>query len=318
MPKIYVTRPFPGPAIELLSQRYDVTANSENRVLSRQELMEAVAGVEVIVSLLTDKIDAEVMDAAGKQLKMIANYAIGFDNIDLEAAKERGIVVTNTPGGLTESIGEHTMALILAVARRVVEADAFVRAHQYKQWEPSLLLGQQLRGKTLGIVGLGRIGVSVVEMAKAFGMSVVYSDEFRNEKLEAQYDIPYVAFSELLKTADIVSLHVPLLPSTRHMMNAETLKQMKSTAILINTARGPVVEEKALIEALKNNQIFGAGIDVFENEPDVSDELCQLSNVVLTPHIASSTIEARTEMSNILAKNVISVLEDGKPLNPVF
>lgn len=316
-PRIYITRPFPGPAIDQLTNHYDVQINHRDVVLTKTQLLRAVAGVDVIVSLLTDKIDSDVMDAAGDQLRLIANYAIGFDNIDIRAAKERGIVVTNTPGHLAESIGEHTMALILAVARRVVEADAFTRAHKYKQWEPALLLGQSLRGKILGIVGLGRIGKSVIELAQAFGMQVVYTDEIRNKAMEASHTISYHNFNYLLEHADVLSLHVPLLPTTHHLMNAAAFKKMKSTAILINTARGPVVDEAALITALKEKQIFGAGLDVFEHEPKVSNELVKLPNVVLTPHIASSTIEARTEMSQLVAENVISFLEHGKAVTPV-
>lgn len=316
-PQIFITRQFPGPAINLLKDKYDVELNGREAVLTKKELMKRVKGVDAIVSLLTDIIDDEIMDAAGDQLKLIANYAIGYDNIDLRAAEERGIVVTNTPGQLAASIGEHTIALMMAVARRIVEADRFTRAHKYKQWEPALLMGQEMRGKTLGIVGLGRIGQSVVEIAQAMGMTVIYADAMRNKVIEKSHGVDYHTFDYLVEHADVLSLHVPLLPTTHHMINASVLTRMKSTAILVNTARGPVVDEKALVAALKSGQIFGAGIDVFEHEPKISDALTRLPNVVLTPHIASSTIEARTEMSQLVADNVIGFFQHGKATTPV-
>lgn len=317
--KIFITRSFPGPGIEQLKNECDVTVNTTGRVLSKRELMQQVKGVDVIVSLLTDKIDSDVMDAAGDQLKLISNYAIGFDNIDTKAASDRGILVTNTPGQetITDAIAEHTFALILTVARRILEADVFSKAHKYKQWEPALLLGQQLRGKTLGIVGLGRIGIAVVRMAQVFGMSVLYADEIRNKKLESEYGVSYVDKETLLRTSDVVSLHVPLLPSTYHYISVSELSIMKPTSILINTARGPVVDEKALAESLKKQQIFGAGLDVFEEEPKVNHDLARLDNVILTPHISSSTVEARDEMSQLVADNVLSFVKTGKVLTPV-
>jgi glyoxylate reductase len=272
--------------------------------------------MDAIVTLLTDKIDAEVMDIAGPQLKLIANYAVGFDNIDLKAAQERNIVVTNTPGVLTEAVAEHTFALLLAVARRVVEADKFSRANKYKQWEPELLLGTQLKGKTIGIVGLGRIGVDVATIARGFGMTPIYYDEIRNKELEKKFDIEFHQFESVLKQADVISLHVPLLPTTKHLIDEDELNKMKSGAILINTARGAVIHEAALIKALQHKQIAGAGLDVFEWEPKISKQLEQLDNVVLTPHIGSATREARDLMSQIVADNVIAVFEKGKPLNP--
>lgn len=315
-PKVFIARPFPGPGIEILKRRYDVTVNPTSRVLSNRQLKRAVEGVNVIVSLLTDHIDAPVMDAAGHNLKLIANYAVGFDNIDLVAAKERDIFVTNTPGTLTEAVAEHTFALVLAVARRLVEADRFVRANKYKQWEPDLMLGMQLRGKTLGIIGLGRIGGTVAQIAQGFGMAVIYSDERRNKALEKEYGVTYHKLETVLAEADIISLHVPLLPTTRHLINEHNLATMKKTAIIVNTARGPVIDESALAQALSQKKLMGAGLDVFEREPHISRRLERLPNVVLTPHIASATTEAREAMSEIVAKNVIAVLEKGKPLNP--
>ncbi len=315
--KVFVTRRFPGPGLAELESRYDVTSNKGNRILSPWQLKRAVKGVDVIVSLLTDKIDIDVMRAAGSQLKLIANYAVGFDNIDVKAAKERDILVTNTPGTLTDAVAEHTIALTLAVARRIVEADYFIRDNQYKHWDPDLMIGVELKGKTFGIIGLGRIGAEAGRIAQAFGMRTIYHDEIRHKKFEQEYNIEYHHFETVLKESDVISLHVPLLPTTRHLISAQELAMMKPTAILINTARGPVVDEAALIKALQRKQIFGAGLDVFEREPKISKQLEHLANVVLTPHIASATKEARDMMSQIVADNVISVLEKGKPINPV-
>lgn len=316
-PKIFITRLFPGSAIELLTSRYDVQINADDTVLSPDELKRSVAGVDAIVALLTDKITAEVMDAAGLQLKLIANYAVGFDNIDIAAAKARGITVTNTPGTLGEAVSEYTFALVLAVARKVVPADQFMKAHRYKQWEPALFLGMELKGKTFGAIGLGQIGAGAVRIAHGFGMKSLYYDAVRHYALEKALGVQQVSLEELLRGSDIVSLHVPLTETTHHLIGAEQLQQMKSTAILINTARGPIIDEAALIEALKNGQIAGAGLDVFENEPTISNELASLPNVVLTPHVGSATIEARQAMSQIVADNVISFFEEGKALTPV-
>jgi glyoxylate reductase len=316
-PRIFVTRKFPGPGLELLQAHYDVTVNKSNKVLSPWQLRRAVKGVDVIVSLLTDKIDATVMDAAGPQLKLIANYAIGFDNIDTKAAVERKIFVTNTPGTLSDAVAEHTIALTLAVARRIAEADRFTRANKYRFWDPELMIGFQLKGKTFGIIGLGRIGADAARIAEGFGMKAIYSDVVRNKKLEKEYKIEFHELETVLKTADVISLHVPLLPTTKHLIDTPQLAMMKETAILINTARGPVINEKALVHALKQKQIWGAGLDVFEHEPQVSRELERLDNVVLTPHIASATKEARDMMSQIVADNVMAVLDKGKPMNQV-
>lgn len=300
----------------MLQSRYEVSINPNDRVLSNRQLRKLVVGFDVIVSLLTDQIDAPVMDAAGEKLKLIANYAVGFDNIDLVAAKDRDIFVTNTPGTLTEAVAEHTFALVLSVARRIVEADRFVRANKYKQWEPELMLGMQMKGKTLGVLGLGRIGGLVAQIAQGFGMNVIYYDLRRNKALEKKYSVSYHQLATVLAESDIISLHVPLLPSTRHLINEHNLKTMKETAIIINTARGPVIDESALVQSLSHKKIMGAGLDVFEREPHISRILERLPNVVLTPHIASATTEAREAMSEIVAKNVIAVLEKGKPLNP--
>jgi glyoxylate reductase len=316
LPAVYIAREFPGNGIDRLKKHFDVTLNKSGRVLSHGALMKAVQGAEAIVSLLTDTIDAEVMDAAGPQLKLIANYAVGFDNVDLLAAKKRNIFVTNTPGVLTEAVAEHTFALMITVARQIVAADRFARHNKYKQWEPDIFLGMQLSGKTLGLIGLGRIGAGVTKMAQGFGMKTIYYDEIRHKDLEKKYNVEYHHLETVLKTADVVSLHVPLTPTTKHLIGSPELKLMKSNAIIINTARGAVIDEAALVHALIHKEIWGAGLDVFEHEPKIAHQLQKMDNVVLTPHIGSATAEARDMMSQIVADNVFAVFDTGKPLTP--
>ncbi|MDO8435176.1 MAG: D-glycerate dehydrogenase [bacterium] len=323
--RVFITRPIPAPEeLKKLFAKFDVVANSKPGALSRDELKKKVKGVHAIFSLLTDRIDEEVMEAAGSQLKIIANYAVGFDNIDLLAAKKRGIVVTNTPGPETsEAVAEHAMTLICALARHIVEADRFTRAEEYHGWLPNLFLGVLLRGKTLGIVGLGRIGLILGQIAAAgFGMKVLYSDPRHDREFEKQLKARRVNLHALLKQSDFVSLHVPLLPSTRHLMSTKEFALMKPAAHLINTARGPVVDEKALLKALTRKQIAGAALDVFECEPtidcDIRDnlELKKIPNVILTPHIASATIEVRRAMARVAVANIVAVLSGKKPLTP--
>lgn len=317
--KIYVTRPIPETGINLLKQKgFEVVVNPENRVLSKDELKTAVAGFDAILCLLTDKIDGEVFDAAGRQLKIVANYAVGFDNINLADAKSRNIMVTNTPGVLTQAVAEHTWALIFAVARKIVTSDKFTRAGEYKQWEPLGFLGPQLEGATLGVVGLGRIGSKVAEIGRnGLNMNIIYNDVKPNADFEKELSAKYCQIDELLTQADIVSIHVPLLPETTHLINAERLSSMKKTSILVNTSRGPIIDEAALVEALKNKTIWGAGLDVFEHEPNLAPGLTELENVVLSPHTASATIFARDEMSRLAAENIISALTGQKPANLV-
>ncbi len=316
--KVFITRQIPEIGIKILKEKgYDVEVGPEEPP-SREELLEKIKGADAILSILTEKINAEAMDAAGPQLKVVANYAVGFDNIDAIEAKKRGIFVTNTPGVLTEAVAEHTIALLFAVAERIVEADEFVRQGKFKSWGPKLLLGIDIKGKTLGIVGFGRIGCEVAKrMHDGFDLKVIYYDIKRNEELEKQYHMEYRAFDDLLKESDFVSLHVPLLESTRHLINADKLNLMKPSAVLLNTSRGPVIDEAALAEALKNNKIFGAGLDVFEFEPKVHPDLIGLQNAVLTPHIASATLEVRNKMAEMAAQNIIEVLEGRPPINPV-
>ncbi len=325
MPRIFVTRPFADSGIKLLkAKKYQVSVFEKDEVIGRKELLQRVKGVDALLSLLTDKVDAEVMDTAGSQLKIIANYAVGFDNIDLKAAKDRGIIVTNTPSeAVNRSVAEHAFALILSLAHRIPESDAFAKTGKYKGWSPNLLIGTDIENKTLGVIGLGRIGASLAKKAvHGFGMKCVYTDMQRNTDFEKEFGAKHVTMEKLLKISDFVSLHVPLLPSTRHLISTKQFNLMKKTAFLVNTARGPVVDEKALLVALSKNIIAGAALDVFECEPaidcDLTDKLAlkQFSNVILTPHTASATIEAREAMSTVAARNIIAVLSGKKPINP--
>lgn len=319
--KVYITRQIPESGINKLKEKgYEVDINSADKVLSREELLNALKQkpYDAVLCLLTDKIDKEVFGAV-PTAKIFANYAVGFDNINLADAKEKNVMVANTPGVLTETVAEHTFALMLAIAHRVSEADRFTRAGNYKGWAPMLLLGANLAGKTLGIVGLGRIGSTVAGYAvRGFGAKIIYYDVNRNEDFEKEFQAEYRGnVDDVLKEADFISIHVPLLESTRHLINKERLAMMKPTAYLVNTSRGPVIDEQALVEALKNKIIKGAALDVFENEPALALGLAELENVILTPHIASATEETRSKMSDIAAENVIAALEGRVPPNLV-
>ncbi|MCX6813809.1 MAG: D-glycerate dehydrogenase [Candidatus Azambacteria bacterium] len=319
--KIFITRTVPESGIKILKDKgFEVVINPEDRVLTKEELINNLKGqnFDALFCLLTDKIDAEVMDAFGPQLKIVANLAIGFDNINIEEAKKRGIMITNTPGVLTNTVAEHAFALMLAIAHRIVEADKFTRALKWQGWAPMLLLGNDLSGKTLGVVGLGRIGSRVAYHAvKGFDMKVVYYDVKRNEDFEKEFSAVFMSLEDLLKQSDFISIHVPLLDLTRHLINAKNLKLMKPSAYLVNTSRGPVIDEAALAYALSNKVIKGAALDVFEFEPKITPELLQLENVILTPHIASGTEETRSKMSALAATNIIEALEGRTPPNLV-
>ncbi len=318
--KVFVTRKIPSRGLELLRQAgFEVLVSSYDRVLTKDELMKMGRGADAILSQLTDHIDGVMMDAWGKQLKIIANYAVGFDNIDVVAAKERRVVVTNTPDVLTETVAEHTFALILAISHRIAEADKFSREGKYHGWAPELLLGTDVSHKTLGIVGLGRIGLRVAHHAvKGFDMRVLYYDIKRNENFEKEFGAEFRGnVDDIFKEADFISIHVPLLPTTHHLVNEVRLKLMKPTAYLINTSRGPIVDEEALRDVLKNNFIKGAAIDVWEHEPKLTPGLADLDNIIITPHIASATEETRQKIGELAAKNIVEVLEGRPPLTPV-
>jgi len=319
MSKIFVTRKIPGDSLEKLKNKgYEVVISDLGRPLTPEELLEGIKGTDAIMSLLSDKIDGDVMDAAGPQLKIISNYAVGFDNIDIDAATKRGIVVTNTPSDeVNEAVAEHTWALILALARRIVEADEATRHGAYKGWEPDIFLGTNLIGKTLGIVGMGRIGSMVARRAQGYKMNVLYNKHTPDPEVERELGVKFAPLEELLNQSDFVTLHVPLTPETRHMINKESFAKMKKGSYLVNTARGPVVSERDLIDALASGQLAGAALDVFDNEPNISPELIGNQQVITTPHIASATREARNKMGEQAASAIIDMLSGTKPQNIV-
>jgi glyoxylate reductase len=294
-----------------------VTINPDDRTLSPDELCAAVAGCDAVVCLLTDAIDHDVLETAqARGVRLFANMAVGYDNIDVEAATRLGILVTNTPGVLTEATADLTWALLLAVARRVVEGDEEMRLGRYQGWGPSYLLGGDVTGRTLGLVGPGRIAAAVAERARGFRMGLLYHGRRPSPPLEA-LGARRVELSVLLAESDFVSLHVPLTAETEHLIDARALAQMKPSAYLINTARGPVVDEAALVEALRTRRIAGAGLDVYENEPMMAPGLADCSNAVLLPHLGSASIATRAAMSRMAAENVLALLQDRRPTNLV-
>ncbi|HHI00659.1 MAG TPA: D-glycerate dehydrogenase [Thermococcus litoralis] len=319
-PKVFITRQIPENGIKMIEKFYEIEIWKDPKAPPRSVLLEKVRDVDALVTLVTDKVDEDLLENAPK-LKIIAQYAVGYDNIDIEAATRRGIYVTNTPGVLTDATADLAFALLLAVARRIVEADAFVRSGEWKKsgigWHPLMFLGYGLKGKTLGIVGFGRIGQALAKRAKGFGMKVIYYSRTRKTKAEKEIGAEYVDFETLLKESDFISLHVPLTTETCHMIGERELKLMKPNAILINTSRGAVVDTNALIKALKEKWIAGAGLDVFEEEPYYNEELFKLENVVLAPHIGSATHEARESMADLVAKNLIAFAKGEIPPNLV-
>ncbi len=315
-PIVVITHPTPGSGIELLKKKkFRIKLSRWTNPIKRSHLLNFVKGADAVLSHLTEKIDKEFFDSAGDQLKIVANYAVGYDNIDLDQAKKRNVFVTNTPGGFSVSVAEHTFALMLAISRKVVESDKFIRKGYYQGWRPNLYLGPELEGKKLGIVGVGRIGAKVAQIAKGFGMKIIYHDVERIPKFERQFRAKYASLNELLEVSDFVSLNVPLLPSTKHLIDREALMKMKKTAYLINTSRGPVIDEQALVNALEKNKIAGAALDVFEFEPKLTGGIKRLKNIVVTPHIASATYESRDAMSIIACQNIISALKGETPPN---
>lgn len=317
--KVVVTRKIPRVGIDVLEDAgFEVVGNPSERLLSPAELKDFVKGADGILCLIVDKITREIIDSAGSNLKIISNFGVGFDNIDTSYAKEKGIMVANTPSNLSSrAVAEFTIGLIFSMLKRIVEGDEFCRRGDMGGWKPEIFLGQNLEGKTLGIVGLGRIGCLVAKMAGAFGLRVVYNKRNRDFEAEKEYQLEYMSLENLLRESDIVSLHVPLTPETKHIINSQTLGLMKDDAYLINTARGAVVDEAALVEYLKKGKLAGAALDVYEYEPEINPELCGLPNVVLTPHIASSVQEVRDEMAIMTGKNIVEALNGKKPANLV-
>jgi glyoxylate reductase len=317
-PKVFVTREIPEIGLKMIKEYYEVEVWDRYTAPPREVLLEKVRNVDALVTLLTDKIDKEVLDNAPR-LRIIAQYAVGYDNIDVDYATAKGVYVTNTPGVLTDATADFTWALLLAAARRVVEADRFVRSGEYWRtgtgWHPLMMLGYQVSGKTLGIIGMGRIGQAVARRAKGFGMRILYYDVFRlPEEQEKELGVQYVDLETLLRESDFVSIHVPLTKETYHMIGERELKMMKKTAVLVNTARGAVIDTDALVKALKEKWIAAAGLDVFEQEPLPPDHpLTKLDNVVLAPHIASATYETRAAMAELVARNLIAFYKGEVP-----
>ncbi len=316
-PSVLVAQQIPANGIVLLTPTCTVAYNDGAR-LEPAELHARVRGKDGVLTLLTDRVDDAFLDAAGPQLKIVANVAVGYDNIDVPACKKRGVVVTNTPGVLDDATADFAFTLLLAAARRVAEADRYVRGGSFKGWQMMTFHGGDLAGSTLGIAGLGRIGQAVAKRGRGFGMHVIYADAQRAApEIEAALDARFVTKDELVAASDYLSLHVPLLPATHHYIGAAELAAMKPTAYLVNTSRGPVVDEAALAEALRSKAIAGAGLDVFEREPEVDPALFALDNVTLAPHIASATVRTRANMARIAAENVVAVLGGAPPKTPV-
>jgi glyoxylate reductase len=311
-PKVLLTRRLPAEGMKLLNQYFDLEVNPLDEVMPRSQLAKSIQDKEGLVCLLTDDIDSEIIQKA-PNLRIVANYAVGFNNIELTAVNKRKIPVTNTPDVLTEATADLTMGLLLSVARRIVEGDSFVRAERFRGWAPELLLGSDVHRKTLGIIGMGRIGQAVARRAHGFGMAVLYYDKKRlPEDLEKTMDIKYREVMQLLGESDFVSIHAPLTDDTRHLISDAELKVMKRTAYLINVARGAIVDEEALVKALRNGDIAGCGLDVYENEPVVTPELLEMPNAVLAPHIGSASLEARTKMALLVVENLVAVLIDNE------
>ena len=317
-PKVYVTRELPERGLKIIKERFDAEVWPEYAPPPKKTIIEKVKDVDALATLLSDKIDAEVFDAAPK-LKMIAQLAVGFDNVDVQEATKRGIYVSNTPEVLTDTTADFAWALLMTLARRVVEADRYVRTGRWKVgWHPAMLQGRDVYGATIGIVGAGRIGYAVAKRATGFSMKILFYDVIPRPEMEKDFGAKKVDLDTLLKQSDFVSIHVPLMKETHHLINAERLRLMKKTAYLINNSRGPVVDEKALYDALNEGRIAGAGLDVFEQEPTPLDNpLLKLDNVVVAPHISSASYETRSKMAEMVADNLIAFFEGKKPPNLV-
>lgn len=316
MYKVLVTRNIPRNAIDILQKKCQLEIYKSDEPIPPAILKEMIQNKEGIICLLSDKINNIVIDFA-HNLKVISNFAVGYDNVDLKYATEKGIVVTNTPGVLTEATADLTWALILAVTRRVVEGDKMIRSGQFKGWGPLMLLGGDLLGKTLGIVGAGRIGTAVADRSMGWKMKVIYYDRNTNSYLEQKLDAKKVSLIKLLNESDVISIHLPLSRKTNHLFDGKMFEQIKPSAFLINTARGPIIDEQELVKVLQEKKIAGAGLDVYEFEPCVSEELLSMENVVLLPHIGSATKHTREKMARIAAENLLAVLEGKPPISIV-
>ena len=306
--KVLLTRVLPDPGMELLERHFRLYRGQADKLMPRQEIIREIKDCDGLLCLLTDNIDAEII-RAGKKLKVISNYAVGYNNIDVKEATKYKIAVTNTPGVLTETTADLTFALLLSIARRIVEADRFSRLGKFTGWSPMLLLGHDVYGKILGIIGFGRIGRAVARRAKGFGMKILYYDVKRlSNNEETSFGIKFYALDDLLKESDFVCIHVPLHAQTHHMITMEKIALMKPSSYIINAARGPIIDEKALAEALEKKMIAGCALDVYEHEPGIDKKLLNMENTVLLPHIGSASIETRTKMALMAVKNIISIL----------
>ncbi len=316
-PFVFVTRQLPEPGIELLLQAgYEVDVWPEDRPIDRAVLLNKVAQCDAVISMLTDSIDEEVLDHA-PQLRVVANFAVGFNNIDVALARKRGIEVTTTPNVLTDATADLAFGLLLAAARRFTEGEQLVRSGNWDGWTPTQLLGRPVAGQTLGIVGMGAIGQAVARRAKGFGMSIVYHNRRRVDvAIEEELAARYVSLDELFSQSDFISLHAPLNDESRHLVNADSLAKMKETAIIVNTARGPLIDEVALSDALQKKRIFAAGLDVFAEEPIIEPQLMTLPNVVMMPHLGSATVTARRDMVELCCRNILAVLQNQPALTP--
>jgi glyoxylate reductase len=315
--KIFITRPIFDETVEQLKKEVTVSSNIQDRILPKAELIANLKDVDGVITLVTDRVDREVLQSAPR-LKVVANFGVGFNNIDVNVATELGIAVTNTPGVLTETTADFGWAMLMAAARRVAEADRFVRAGKFDAWGPKMMLGHDIFGKTLGLFGLGRIGQAVARRARGFNMKVLFHDpEPVPDSLIQELGVEPASIEEIFRRSDFISLHVPLLPETTHLLNDRTFSLMKRTCIVVNTSRGPVVDEKALVRALTSGMIAGAALDVFEREPQIEPELLNLENVVIAPHIASASYETRLKMSSMTGDNLLSTLKGIRPENLV-
>ena len=319
-PDVLVTRPIMPEPLEVLRRRCEVTVHENDFGIPRDELLTVVKGRDAIITMLTERVDAELLQAAGSQLRIVANHAVGFDNVDLDACTAAGVLATNTPDVLTETTADTAFALIMAAARRVGEGERFLRGRTPWIWGPLMMLGQDVHHKTIGIVGFGRIGQAVARRARGFGMRVLYADAISlPPEVEAETGAERRELDDLLAEADVVSIHTNLTPETRHLFSTDAFARMKPTAVLVNTSRGPVVDEEALADALEHGEIFAAGLDVFEREPDVSERLLGLENVVVIPHLGSATVDTRDAMGHLAVRNVVAALDGERPptlLNP--
>jgi len=314
--KVYITYKLPEQALSKLREKCEVHVNENDRAMTKEELCNNLKGMDAVICMLSDKIDHEVIDNA-EGVKIFANYAVGYNNIDFEYAATKGIAVSNTPGVLTDATADMAWALLFSVARRIVDSDRFTRGGQFTGWAPTLFLGQDITGQTLGILGAGRIGSNFAKKAKGFDMKIIYHNRKPNKQFEEETGATYVDLGTVITQSDFLSIHVPLTEETRHMISSKEFEMMKRNAILINTSRGPVVDEKALVDALQRRLIWGAGLDVYENEPAIEKGLFMLENVVLAPHTGSGTNNTRNRMVEMVVENVLSILVGKIPPNCV-